>query len=183
MYNIVEDGVKIGKNFKIGSFCKLAKGTVIGDNVILNDYVSTTGACYIGDNTEIKAGTVISRGVEIGKNCFIGVHVATGSSIPTKGKMVKVVTHIGNNVEIYSHVNIVPGIFIADGTIIGAASNIIKNVFKSGLLVGNPAKLKWKHFDNYKKVEPNFSTWQDNGFIRLYKDDPEFKHMMKGTVL
>ena len=43
-----------------------------------------------------------------------------------------------------------------------------------------------KYFSNiteFIKVKPSFSTWRDNGFIRLYKDDPEFKHMMKGTVL
>ena len=59
---------------------------------------------------------------------------------PAKGnKALWKETYIGNNVSIGSNATILP-INICDNVVIGAGSVVTKNITKSGIYVGNPAK-------------------------------------------
>ena len=67
----------------------------------------------------------------------------TQNDLPIKGDTV-----IGNDVWIGQNVTILPGVHIGDGAIIGANSVVGKNVDPYTIVVGNPAKLLRKRFDD-----------------------------------
>ena len=63
--------------------------------------------------------------------------------LPLKGD-----TIIGNDVWIGQNATILPGVHIGDGAIIGANSVVGSNVFPYSIVVGNPARLLRKRFDD-----------------------------------
>lgn len=65
------------------------------------------------------------------------------SDLPIKGD-----TFIGNDVWIGQHAVILPGIHIGDGAIIGADSVVGSDVEPYTIVVGNPARLLRKRFDD-----------------------------------
>lgn len=85
------------------------------------------------------------NGVEIGRNFLMGPgvkiisanHDFDARSSSTRNPPVV----IGNNVWIGANAIILPGVFIADGCVIGAGSVVTKSICESNsLVVGNPAK-------------------------------------------
>jgi virginiamycin A acetyltransferase len=65
------------------------------------------------------------------------------SDMPFKGD-----TIIGNDVWIGQNATILPGVHIGDGAIIGANSVVGKDVEPYTIVVGNPAKILRKRFDD-----------------------------------
>ena len=65
------------------------------------------------------------------------------ADLPLKGDTV-----IGNDVWIGQNAVILPGVHIGDGAIIGANSIVGKNVEPYTIVVGNPAKVLRKRFDD-----------------------------------
>ena len=113
----------ISKSSNVSIYSDISEGTFIGKNAVINPGVKigknciiNTGAiiehdCIIGDNVHIGPGAVLSGGVTIGENSFIG----TG-------------------VTIIQNTNII------GNTLIGAGAVVIKDITRSGVYVGNPAK-------------------------------------------
>ena len=99
----------------------------------------------IGPNTKIQSHTFICELVNIGSDCFIGHGVMFVNDLfsnggPARGnKDLWKSTHIGNNVAIGSNTTILP-VRICDNVVIGAGSVVTKNILKSGIYIGNPAK-------------------------------------------
>ena len=107
----------------------------------------------IGEGTYINGGHIIaSRNahIQIGKNCLISynVHIRTDMHnyskcnvlINEQGNSEKSIV-IGDDVWIGFGVQIMPGITIADGCVLGAGAIITKSTVPYGVYVGIPAKL------------------------------------------
>lgn len=140
---VIEPDVKIGEDVYLGHHVVLKSGAQLGNRVHLEDHCCVTGKAVLGEGFNARAGCVISRGVETGKNVFFGANVTTGSTysvVPGKGKGEKVKTIIGDRVVINSHVNIAPGVTIVSDVVVGAGSNVMKSITESGVYVGNPAR-------------------------------------------
>jgi len=113
----------ISKSSNVSIYSDISEGTFIGKNAIINPGVKigknciiNTGAivehdCIIGANVHIGPGAVLSGGVTVGENSFIG----TGATI-------------------IQNTNIIAN------TLIGAGAVVIKDIARSGVYVGNPAK-------------------------------------------
>lgn len=101
----------------------------------------------IEDNTFIFEANVIQPYVKIGKNVIIwsGNHIGHHSKI---GNHVFIASHavISGHVEIgdYSFIGvnstIIDGIKITEKTIIGAGALVVKDIIKSGVYIGQPAR-------------------------------------------
>jgi maltose O-acetyltransferase len=126
-------GSIFGENVEFGDWVRIQGSNVIlGDNVyighnnhvygkvIINDYfMSGPNVAFIGGNHGTKMNGVpfmqqtgISKGIEIGKNVWVGC----------------------NSV-------ITDGVKICDNVVIGAGSVVVNNIDKSGIYVGNPTRL------------------------------------------
>lgn len=119
--------------------CKIGSGVKIGP------FVEIQAGVTIGAFTKIQSHTFICELVEIGENCFIGHSVCFINDTFSRGgpangdKKLWKNTLIGSNVSIGSNATILP-VSICNDVVIGAGSVVTKNISKSGIYVGNPAK-------------------------------------------
>ena len=135
---------EIGRNVKIVKPSNIY-GCKIGDNCFIGPFVEIQKSVVIGKNTKIQSHSFICELVNIGCDCFIGHGVMFVNDLfsnggPARGNIdLWRSTHIGNNVAIGSNATILP-VTICDNVVIGAGSVVTKNILKSGIYIGNPAK-------------------------------------------
>lgn len=133
-------------NLKKGKNCKIIEpvniyGATLGNNVFIGPFVEIQKNVFVDDNTRIQSHSFLCEKVKIGKNCFIGHGTMFINDDFKNDKVNKVFkqTNISNNVLIGSNSTILP-IKICSKVIIGAGSVVTKNINKSGVYAGNPAK-------------------------------------------
>ena len=121
-------------------------GCKIGSDVFIGPFVEIQKNVLVGSGTKIQSHTFICEKVSIGKNCFVGHGVMFINDLfsiggPANGdKDLWLDTTIGDNVSLGSNSTILP-VKICDKVVIGAGSVVTKDIVKSGIYAGNPAKL------------------------------------------
>lgn len=109
-------GLIVGENFGCGDFCFFgcSGGIRIGHNVIIGQNVRfhSQNHKYNRLDVPIKEQGVISKGIEVGNDCWIG-----------------------------SGATILDGVKIGNGCVIGANTLVNKNIPDFSVVVGNPAKI------------------------------------------
>ncbi len=133
-------------NLKKGKNCKIIEpvniyGATLRNNVFIGPFVEIQKNVFVDDNTRIQSHSFLCEKVKIGKNCFIGHGTMFINDDFKNDKINKVFkqTNISNNVLIGSNSTILP-VKICSKVIIGAGSVVTKNINKSGVYAGNPAK-------------------------------------------
>jgi serine O-acetyltransferase len=112
---------------------------------ILRVFYPKHSSFTIDINTKIESGlrlahpySTIINAQEIGSNLYINHLVTIGEKNGNK-------PIIGSNVEIHANAIIIGGITIGDNAIIGAGAVVVKDVPIGAIVVGNPAKVLYKH--------------------------------------
>lgn len=162
----IEDNVEIGANTVIYSKTTIKKGSRIGSNVTIGAegmmwvwdkdkrvFLKQLGGviieedCTIGSNsaivrgsanefTTIKQGSNIAPGCNIGHGSYIGSNTHLANNVTLGGSI-----HLSNNCFIGCAGIINPGVkILKEETIIGAGCVVTKNITKSGVYAGIPAK-------------------------------------------
>ena len=136
--------LELGNRVKIIQPANLYNCT-LGDDVFVGPFVEIQSNVLIGARTKVQSHSFICSLVSIGSDCFIGhgvmfVNDVFSSGSPANGDKSKwKETFIGNNVYIGSNASIMP-VKICDNVVIGAGAVVTKNIQKSGVYMGNPAK-------------------------------------------
>tara|TARA_B100001063_G_C16702030_1_gene523092 strand:- start:380 stop:838 length:459 start_codon:yes stop_codon:yes gene_type:complete len=142
--------VKIHHNVKFGKGVKIVEpvnlyGCSLGNNVFIGPFVEIQENTTIDSYTRIQSHSFICSKVRIGKNCFIGHGVMFINDKFRSGQSSKGNTELWENtiilddVYIGSNSTILP-VKICKNVVIGAGSVVTKNINKSGVYAGNPAK-------------------------------------------
>ena len=143
-YKIGIKNVNLGKNVKIIEPVNLYNCTLRND-VFVGPFVEIQSDVFIDEKTKIQSHSFICSKVRIGKNCFIGHGVMFINDKFEKGQNAKgnkelwKNTKILNDVYIGSNSTILP-VKICKKVVIGAGSVVTKNINKSGVYAGNPAR-------------------------------------------
>lgn len=136
--------VKFGEGVKIVKPVNLY-GCTIGSNCFIGPFVEIQKNVTIGSRSKIQSHSFICELVSIGDDCFVGHSVMFINDVFSVGKPAGgnsdlwKPTKIGNNVSIGSNASILP-VEICDNVVIGAGSVVTKNIYKSGIYAGNPAR-------------------------------------------
>lgn len=136
--------VNFGNDVKIIDPVNLYECT-IGDGSFVGPFTEIQKGVVIGKNTKIQSHSFICELVSIGDNCFIGHGVKFVNDLfsdgkPAGGDKTKwLPAKIGNNVSIGTNATILP-VSVCDNVVIGAGAVVTKDITKSGVYVGNPAK-------------------------------------------
>lgn len=114
----------IHKSAIVSKYAKIAEGTVVMPNVVVNSNSS------IGKHVILNTASIIEH------DCIIKdyVHISPGATI-TGGVIIDKGTHIGTGAKV------IPGIKIGKWCTIGAGSTIIEDVPDYAVVVGSPGKI------------------------------------------
>lgn len=151
-------GIKLGKNVFIGKNVRLRRinggNITIGDNCEIRDFVQMTtygGDIKIGNNCSLNYFCVLygTGGLKIGDDVRIATHtvmVPANHSFSDLSKPIRLQPVkksgiiINNDVWIGASCQILDGVIIEEGSIIGAGSVVNKKVEKYSVYAGVPAK-------------------------------------------
>lgn len=172
---IIEDDVYIGDGCHIGHRVTLKSGTHLCDNVTFDDHCISTGACWIGENVNIRTGAIISKATVVEPWVFIGPGVVTNHTkhVPhgrPNMKHEQLLTYIGYGSIIGSQASLLAGVTIGYLTIVGGGAVVVKQTFSQGIYLGSPAKACGEIPDEYRmEVPPNVG--------RIYRTQEVFDHL------
>lgn len=132
--------LSLGRNVVIQAFSVIHAGG--------QRWCNGTGSVVIGDGSVISPHCVIygagDGGVRIGQrfDCgpFVGIY-ASHTRFPELGGHDFDPVVIGNDVVIFSHATVSPGVTIGDGAVVAAGSVVIDDVPPSTLVGGVPARV------------------------------------------
>jgi len=124
---VIGDGVRLGRDCRIGEHAVLEHGTTLGDRVVIKagarlgtrgfgfvgrddgpDWspVAHAGGCRIGDDVEIGANSTVDRG-------------SVGTTAIGPGTKIDNLVHIGHNVRIGARCRVMAQVGIAGSTVLG----------------------------------------------------------------
>lgn len=136
----VEEDVEIGDNTKIGPFCIVRTGAKIGKNCSFTAYCEIRENVVIGDGTSMGSRCTISANATIGNNCVIKYGFVLTDTPNLEENSKKVVKGVGDGVLIGANVTLMPGKSIGENSIVGANTQVRKNIPPNEVWYGNPAK-------------------------------------------
>lgn len=139
-FNIIMDNVKIGSRTVIESHCQIKPRTEIGEDCIVETGCKFSGDCSLGRGVRLKQNVVVGRKVVIADDVFISPNVVFLFADHNLESGYQA-TLVHDNVFIGSGCQIMPGVIIATGAVIGAGSVVTKDCLQvDGIYIGSPAK-------------------------------------------
>lgn len=152
--------ISIGKNVFMGEGCWIGVGTgegriEVGNNTFIAHRCTLAaqgGAISVGNHVHMSRNSYVNGigNVSIGNDCMLGPNVVliSGSHIH---KDIKVPIRlqgsenkpiiIEDNVWLAASVQVMPGVRIGEGSVIGAGAVVTKNILPFSVAVGVPAKI------------------------------------------
>ena len=148
---------------------KIASNVILGENVVLNDFINLYG-CSIGDNTKIGPFVEVQKNAFIGKRCKISSHTficegvtieddvfvghgvmfindkyprstTESGELQTEEDWEVVSTIVKQGASIGSNATLLCGITVGSGSIVGAGSVVTRDVPDKAVVAGNPARV------------------------------------------
>lgn len=107
----VHEGAVIGKGSCVANFSTVMQGAVLGKHCFVETYCLISHNTIVGNNCMLHSGTMIAGKTNIGKNCMFNFR-----------------SGVMNKLD------------ICDNTVVGAFSNVTKNIDTPGVYVGTPAR-------------------------------------------
>ncbi|AUR50801.1 acyltransferase [Aquella oligotrophica] len=140
-YAIIDDGVEIGNNTKIGSFSQICRDAIIGQNCNIRNGVYIASNARIGNNVTIGNNVSIYGGVSLQDYVYCGSNVVFINTANPRIKaydeckvLVKHGAVLGANSTILNNLTIGEFAFIGAGTVVR------NDVLPYAIMVGVPAR-------------------------------------------
>ena len=131
----VADGCQTGKGCQIGPFARLRKGTVLGDDVRIGNFVEVK-------NSSVSSGTKAAHlsyigDADLGKKCNVGC----GAIFVNYDGRVKHRSRVGDECFVGSNVNVVAPVSIGDGAYICAGTTVTEDAESGDFVIGRARQI------------------------------------------
>ncbi len=142
----LDDGAEVGAGTKIWHFSHVMKGARIGRRCVFGQNVNIDGGTVIGDNVKVQnnvsiyTGAVIEDDVFLGPSCVLTNVTNPRSQVNRHSLYEKTVFRRGCTVG--ANATIVCGTTLGRYAFIGAGAVVARDVPDYALMVGNPARQK-----------------------------------------
>lgn len=151
LWNSISNDVKLGANVKLSRFINLY-GCEIGDDTKIGAFVEIQKNVTVGRRCKISSHTFVCEGVTIEDNVFVGHGVTfVNDSYPratthdgalqTESDWKVEPTVIRRGASIGSGSTLLSNITVGESAMIGAGSVVTKDVPRSAVVAGNPARV------------------------------------------
>lgn len=152
----VDSRANIGNGTKVWINAQVRENVVIGENCSISKDVYIDKNVRIGNNCKIQNGVSIYDGVTVESDVFIGPNVTfTNDKLPRafNSDWKISATSIKHGASIGANSTIVCGITIGEFAMVAAGSVVTKDVEPYSMVMGNPARFKYKVDRNGKRSE------------------------------
>ena len=101
--SVLFSGVKISYNVKMGKCVWIDVNSLLGHDLMVDNYISImpsaiiSGNCKIGSETIIGAGAIIHQNISIGKKCLVGIGTTIVKNVPDNTSITDFQRKIVNN--------------------------------------------------------------------------------------
>jgi acetyltransferase-like isoleucine patch superfamily enzyme/dTDP-4-dehydrorhamnose 3,5-epimerase-like enzyme len=135
---------QIGDNTRIGQYCVVLQGAVIGSDCNLCANVFVENDVRIGDRVTVKSGVQLWDGVMIEDDVFIGPNVTFSNDPFPRSRhrpadYARTIVHKGASIG--ANATVLPGIRIGEHAMVAAGAVVTRNVPAYGIVIGNPARI------------------------------------------
>ena len=136
----------VGKNLICGDYCFVSNGTIIGDNVRLNQVkIIGNSPCIIGNNCQFGTEIMILTSNH---------NYDKAACLPFDNTYCNKSVKIDDYVWVGSRVTILPGTHIGEGCVIQAGSVVHGEIPPCAIIGGNPAKVfKYRDIEHFNKLK------------------------------
>ena len=187
---IIYNGSTIGDNFQTGHQVNIRESAKIGNNVSIGTLSDVQGHCVIGNYVRAHSNVHIGQGTIIDDYVWIFPYVVFTND-PTPPSEVTLGVHVHSFAIVATGSILLPGVDIGQDCLVGAHSNVTKNVPPYAVVVGNPAKVisDVRKIANKSTGEPAYPwrlhfdramPWEGIGFDAWYESldlDSKFDFM------
>jgi len=139
---VIYAGNIIGSHFQTGNKTNIREFNRIGDNVSIGTLSVVEHHVKISDGVRIHSQAFIPEYTKLEKGCWVGPNVVlTNARFPKHSDVkseLKGAT-ICSNAKIGANATLLPGINVAENSLIGAGSVVTKDVPEDVIVAGNPA--------------------------------------------
>ena len=138
--------VQFGKNVTVVQPANLY-GCSIGDDSFIGPFVEIQKNVTVGKRCRIQSHAFICEFVTLGDDCFVSHGAMFVNDLARSGKPafdrpdLWKQCRLGNGVFVGTNATILP-VTICDRVLIGAGSVVTKDVTRSGIYLGNPARFR-----------------------------------------
>lgn len=145
-HSVIFSDVILGEDCLVGDFASVREGTRIGDRCVIGSHVFISYNSKIGNDSRFQTGTIFHGECEEG--CFFGVGVVTSNDkhIDLDDYHFSMANPciFGKRVMVGSGANILAGVRVGDGSVIGAGALVTRLVQPDSLVLGPRASSRLK---------------------------------------
>lgn len=140
---VIYGGVFIGDDCLIGDGASIREGTVIGDRCIVGRHATIMHDARIGHDVRLHDDVHVTGGCRIGDGSFLGpgVRMSNDRNIDLKDYRHKGCEppRFGRRVMVGTGANILAGVCVGDGAVIGIGAVVVDNVAPGARILGPKA--------------------------------------------
>jgi acetyltransferase-like isoleucine patch superfamily enzyme len=140
---ILYRGTKVGNEVMIGDFVSIREQNAIGDESIIARLISMEPRTTIGKRVRTAAVTHLTSDMIIEDDVFIGSHISTTNDNKMGRGIAGVYKgpHIKRGARIGSNATLLPGIVIGEQAVVAAGALVSRDVPPKKVVMGVPAKV------------------------------------------
>ena len=136
---IIYEDVVLGDRVSTGHNVVIREGTRIGEGSLVGTATVIDGSVVVGSNVKIETGVYIPPGTVIGSNVFIGPRaVFTNDPYPPSPRLVG--ARVEDDAVIGANATILPGVTVGRAAVVAAGAVVTRDVPPETVVAGVPAR-------------------------------------------